>query len=50
MPGDREHIVQLNADHTRLCKFGFSQTDQDNFKLVGTNIRDLCRNAIKNGE
>ncbi len=47
MPGDREHIVKLNANHRGLCKFGLGQTDQDNFKLVRSNIKDLYRIALK---
>jgi hypothetical protein len=50
MPGDHENVVKLNADHSGVCKFGLSQTDQDNFKLVRSNIRDLYKNAIKNCE
>jgi hypothetical protein len=49
MPGDRENVVKLNADHRGVCKFGSSQTDQDNFKLVWSNIEDLYRNALKTG-
>lgn len=33
--------MKLNADNRGLCKFGPSQTDQDNFKLVQSNIKDL---------
>ena len=47
MPGDRENVVKLNADHNRVCKFGSSQADQDNFKLVRSNIRDLYKNTLK---
>lgn len=50
MPGDHENVVKLNADHSGVCKFGPSQRDQDNFKLVRGNIRDLYRNALKNRE
>jgi hypothetical protein len=50
MPGDHENVVKLNADHSGVCKFGLSQTDQDNFKLVRGNIRDLYRNVLKNRE
>jgi hypothetical protein len=50
MPGDHEHIVKLNADHSSVCKFGPSQTDQDNFKLVRANIKDLYDNALKKCE
>lgn len=50
MPGDRENVVKLNADHSGVYKFGPSQTDQDNFKLVRSNIRDLYKNALKNCE
>ena len=47
MPGDRENVVKLNTDYSGVCKFGSSQVDQDNFKLVQGNIRDLYKNALK---
>jgi len=50
MPGDHENIVKLNADHSGVCKFGPSQTDQDNFKLVRGNVKDLYKNALKKSE
>lgn len=50
LPGDRENVVKLDADHYRVCKFGSSQEDQDNFKLVRSNIKDLYRSALKCGE
>ena len=50
IPGDRENIVMLNADHSSVSKFGESQTDQDNFKLVRSNIKDIYKNALKNCE
>ena len=28
MPGDRENVVKLSADHRTVCKFGPSQTDR----------------------
>ncbi|CEJ93674.1 hypothetical protein VHEMI09249 [[Torrubiella] hemipterigena] len=49
MPGDRERIVQLNADHSAVCKFGPSQADQDNFKLVRSSIKSLYKNALESG-
>ncbi|KAI1774882.1 TPR-like protein [Hypoxylon cercidicola] len=48
LPGDRENIVKLDADHHGVCKFGESQTDQDNLKLVQANLKDLYKNALKN--
>jgi hypothetical protein len=50
LPGDRENVVKLNADHSGVCKFGPNQTDQDNFELVRGNIRDLYKNALKKSE
>lgn len=50
MPGDRENVVKLNADHSGVCKFDESQTDQDNFKLVRGNIKDIYKIALKNCE
>jgi hypothetical protein len=47
MPGDRENVVKLEADHSTVCKFGSSQADQDNLKLVKANIRDMYREALK---
>lgn len=42
--------MSLNADHSGVCKFGQSQTDQDNFELVRCNIEDLYEKALKHGE
>lgn len=50
MPSDRENIIKLNADHSGVCKFGPSLKDQDNFKLVRGNIKDLYKNALKTSE
>ena len=54
MPGDKEHVVKLMADHRSVCKFGPSQVDQDNFKIVWSNTRELYEKALKkaleNGE
>ncbi|KAH7317217.1 hypothetical protein BKA65DRAFT_111198 [Rhexocercosporidium sp. MPI-PUGE-AT-0058] len=47
MPGDHENVVKLNADHNGVCKFGPTLEDQDNFKLVRGNIKDLYKNALK---
>jgi hypothetical protein len=50
MPGDHENVVKLNADHSGVCKFGPSLVDQDNFKLVRGNIRDLYKKAVRKSE
>jgi len=50
LPGDRENVVKLNADHGQICKFGESQVDRDNFDLVQSNIRDIYKSALKNCE
>lgn len=42
--------MKLNADHSGVCKFGSTLEDQDNFKLVRSNIKDLYKNALKIGE
>lgn len=49
MPGLRENVVKLNADHGGVCKFGDSVEDRDNFKLVQSNIKDLYKKALKTG-
>jgi len=50
MPGDHENVVKLNANHSGVCKFGSTLEDQDNFKLVRSNIRDLYREALRTSE
>ncbi|GAP82647.2 putative kinesin light chain 1 [Rosellinia necatrix] len=47
MPGDRENVVRLNASHESVCKFGSSQIDQDNFKLVRGNIEDVYESVLE---
>ena len=42
--------MKLNTDHKGVCKFGESQMDRDNLKLVRSNIRDIYRNTLKNRE
>jgi hypothetical protein len=50
MPGNKENVVKLEADHSTVCKFGSTQDDQDNLKLVKANIRDMYREALKKSE
>ncbi|KAB5557932.1 hypothetical protein GE09DRAFT_93575 [Coniochaeta sp. 2T2.1] len=50
LPGQRENVVKLNADHRGVCKFGPSEADQDNLKLVRGNMKDLYRSALKTGD
>jgi hypothetical protein len=50
LPGDKEHIVVLNGDHNGICRFGSSQADEDNLKIVQGNISDLYKAALKAGE
>ncbi|RDW58409.1 hypothetical protein BP5796_12339 [Coleophoma crateriformis] len=47
LPGQNENVVKLNADHHGVCKFGQGQKDQDNFKLVRGNLRDLYKRALE---
>jgi hypothetical protein len=50
LPGDRENIVKLDADHGDVCRFDTSKHDQDNYELVRGNIKDIYKNALKIGE
>lgn len=50
MPGDREKVVTLDADHSTVCKFGTDESDQDNLKLVQRNIKDMYEKALKSSE
>ena len=47
LPGDRENIVRLDARHSDMCRFDQSQHDQDNLKLVISNIEDLYDDSMK---
>ena len=44
MSGSRENIVRLEATHSDLCRF--DDDDEDNSKLVLSNIEDLYEHAI----
>ncbi|KAL2125631.1 hypothetical protein VTJ04DRAFT_1996 [Mycothermus thermophilus] len=46
LPGKNEKIISLDADHSGVCKFGDTQTDQDNYKLVQRQIVELYKQAI----
>ena len=50
LSGTRENIVELNADYSNLCCYDGSMQDQDNFKLVANNIRDLYEDALERSE
>jgi hypothetical protein len=50
LPGKHENVVSLQASHGGVCKFGTSQQDLDNFKIVQANLQDLYESAIANGE
>ncbi|CAM1505036.1 Fc.00g106730.m01.CDS01 [Cosmosporella sp. VM-42] len=47
LPGKNENVVALQATHGRVCKFGSSQRDQDNFEFVRGNIEDLYEKALE---
>lgn len=50
LPGERENIIELNAEHSELCRFDSDRRDQDNFKLVANNIQDLYEAALATSE
>ncbi|KAI1317289.1 hypothetical protein F5Y16DRAFT_153371 [Xylariaceae sp. FL0255] len=50
LPGDRENVVKLDADHSGVCKFGSSRIDQDNYKLVWMNVKDIYKKALQKCE
>ncbi|KAH6702130.1 hypothetical protein BKA61DRAFT_495074, partial [Leptodontidium sp. MPI-SDFR-AT-0119] len=46
LPGIKENIVRLEADHRSMCKFDLlCPGDQDNYSLVLGNLRTLIANA-----
>ncbi|EXL93287.1 P-loop containing nucleoside triphosphate hydrolase protein [Fusarium oxysporum II5] len=47
LPGDIAKIVELNASHRELCKFGTTDRDQYNLKIVVANIKRLYKIAIE---
>ncbi|KAG5805560.1 hypothetical protein H9Q74_009414 [Fusarium xylarioides] len=50
LPGDVAKIVELDASHRGLCKFGNSDKDQYNLKIVVENIKSLYEFAIDKPE
>lgn len=50
LPGRRERIVELKADHSDLCRFDESPRDQDNLKIISNNVQDLYEIALKRSE
>lgn len=46
-PTHQEAVVKLNADHSTIFKFGPSQRDQVNFKIVRRNIKNLYEMALQ---
>lgn len=42
--------MPLKADHSGVSKFGLTETDQDNLKLVRKNVRKLYEKAIEKRE
>jgi hypothetical protein len=51
LPGSREHVVKLNAEHSDMCRFDLSiPNDQDNYEVVEANLEELCLEALKQGE
>lgn len=50
LPGNLERIISLNADHRSICKFGQTQVDRDNWKVVKSNIKGLYDIALKECE
>ncbi|KAG5793660.1 hypothetical protein H9Q69_007310 [Fusarium xylarioides] len=47
LPGDIANIIELDASHRGLCKFGNSDKDQYNLKIVVENIKRLYELAIE---
>lgn len=50
LSGENENPVKLEASHSTVCKFGSTEKDKNNLKLVTGNIRDLYRGALKKSE
>ncbi|KAF6521699.1 hypothetical protein HZS61_013227 [Fusarium oxysporum f. sp. conglutinans] len=50
LPGHIAKIVELNASHRELCKFGTTDRDQYNLKIVVANIKRLYKIAIEKFE
>ncbi len=50
LPGTRERILELNADHSDLCRFDGTRRDQDNFKKVSNNIQEMYEAALERSE
>lgn len=44
------HEVELNANYSTICRFGTSQTDRDNLRLVLSNVENIYNKAVETGE
>lgn len=42
--------MQLDADHSGVARFGSTQEDKDNLKVVQSNVKELYEVAIKKCE
>ncbi|KAF4946137.1 hypothetical protein FGADI_11415 [Fusarium gaditjirri] len=50
LPGDVAKIIELDASHRGLCKFGNTDKDQHNLKIVVENIKRLYDIAIEKSQ
>jgi len=48
LPGDRENIVKLDADHGDICRFDTSEHDQDNYELVRGKHEGYIQERVEN--
>ncbi|KAG9244144.1 hypothetical protein BJ878DRAFT_480450 [Calycina marina] len=47
LPGGREKIIELKANHRRVAAFGQTTKDEGNLKKVISNVKSLYKEALK---
>lgn len=51
LPGDKETIIRMNADHGGVCRFDPTNSiDQDNYIMLEGALIRVCRAALKPGK
>ena len=51
LPGDKERILGIDADHSDICRFDpANQQDKDNLEKVMSSVEDLYNVALAKGE
>jgi hypothetical protein len=51
LPGGRETVIRMDADHGDVCRFDpGNETDQQNYRRLEVALMRTCKFALKEGE